>query len=336
MCGIAGWFGPHGLKQSPSEVIDRMLARIEHRGPDGRGVASLPAGMGMLGHLRLAIIDPDGGVQPIWSHDRLSVLVFNGEIYNYRELRERLSGAGIAWRTHSDSEVLLELLRHEGTEALSLLRGMYAFAYWDGERQLALLSRDPTGIKPLFLRQAGDTLWFASEAKALPATSEWQPALSADQLHLLLNLRYPAGGAGLIQGVTQLPPGRVLQWRPQSIHQSSIASPAVDVADADGVRAAVFDSVRAHLVADVPIATYLSGGVDSGIVSYVAAQASPGALRSFTIDAGDDPREARHAAESARWLGIPNQSAVLAETSPDTITWLLWHLEVPKINALQS
>ena len=173
MCGIAGWFGPNGLEQAPSEVIDRMLARIKHRGPDGRGVASLPAGMGMLGHLRLAIIDPDGGVQPVWSQDRRSVLVFNGEIYNYRELRERMSGAGIAWRTHSDSEVLLELLRHEGTEALSLLRGMYAFAYWDGERQLALLARDPTGIKPLFLRQAGDTLWFASEAKAFPPTAEW-------------------------------------------------------------------------------------------------------------------------------------------------------------------
>jgi asparagine synthase (glutamine-hydrolysing) len=139
-----------------------------------------------------------------------------------------------------------------------------------------------------------------------------------------------------MQGVTQLPPGHILEWRLRGTRQSSIAAPAVDVVDANGVRSAVFDSVRAHLVADVPLATYLSGGLDSGIVSYVACKGNPVALRSFTIDAGDDPREAAHAAESARLFGIPNQVAALAPTTPDTLTWLLWHIEVPKINSLQS
>jgi asparagine synthase (glutamine-hydrolysing) len=336
MCGIAGWFGPHRMEQPPREVVDRMLDRIGHRGPDGRGLAELPDGNGILGHVRLAIIDPAGGVQPVWSRDNRNVLVFNGEIYNYRELRQRLSRAGIAWRTESDTEVLLELLRLEGAESIPLLRGMYAFAYWDGERQLALLARDPTGIKPLFLREAGATLWFASEAKAFPDTTEWTPTLSADALHLLLNVRYAAGGSGLMHGVTQLAPGRLVEWRPSGMRQSSIRSPEVNVVAVEGVRSAVFDSVRAHLVADVPLATYLSGGVDSGIVSYVACKESPAPPRSFTIDAGDDPREAAHAAESARLLGMTNQAAMLAPTTPDTITWLLWHIEVPKVNSLQS
>lgn len=336
MCGIAGWLGPSGLEQHPGDTIRGMLAKIGHRGPDGIGAAPLPPGMGMLGHLRLAVIDPAGGEQPIWSQDGRSVLVFNGEIYNYRELRDRLSGAGVAWRTQSDAEVLLELLRREGPSALQLLRGMYAFAFWDGTRQRALLARDPAGIKPLFLREAGDTLWFASEAKAFPATAKWQPALSPEQLHLLLNLRYPGGGGGLMQGVTQLAPGHYLEWTPQGQRQSRIAPPSVAGVDASGVRDAVFDSVRAHLVADVPIATYLSGGIDSGIISYAAAQSSADTLQSFTIDAGDDPREAHNAAASARWLGIPNQAAALAEAGPDALTWLLWHLEAPKVNALQS
>lgn len=336
MCGIAGWFGPSGLAQAPEDTIRTMLARIAHRGPDGSGTATLADGAGMLGHLRLAVIDPECGIQPVWSRDGRSVLVFNGEIYNYRALRERLSGVGIAWRTQSDSEVLLELLLREGPAALNQLRGMYAFAFWDGVRRRALLARDPTGIKPLFLRDAGATLWFASEAKAFPSTPEWQPELDASQLHLLLNLRYPAGGSGLMRGVTQLAPGSCLEWTTQGARESRIEPPSMATVDAAGIRDAVMDSIRAHLVADVPVASYLSGGVDSGIVTYGASRLNPGNLASFTIDAGDDPREAANAAETARWLGIPNRMAALAPVGPDTLTWLLWHLEVPKVNALQS
>jgi len=335
MCGIAGWLGPSGLDQAPEAVARVMLDRIAHRGPDGRGTAVLPHG-GMFGHLRLAIIDPVGGAQPVYSRDGRSVLVFNGEIFNFRALRERLSGAGIEWRTESDSEVLLELLQREGPDALGDVRGMYAFAFWDGHRQRALLARDPGGIKPLFLRVEGGTLWFASEAKAFPRTPRWRPSLDPAQLHLLLNLRYPAGGAGLMQGVRQLPPGHCLEWTPTAMREWRIASPAAAPIDATGVHDAVVDSVRAHLVADVPVASYLSGGIDSGIVTMAAAQLSPGHIESFTIDAGDDPREAANAAETARWLGIPNHAAALAPAGLDVLTWLLWHLEVPKVNALQS
>lgn len=336
MCGIAGWFGSNELPQDPAHVIRTMLTRIAHRGPDGSGTAELADGAGMLGHVRLAVIDPQGGVQPVWSQDGRSVLVFNGEIYNYRALRENLSDAGIAWRTQSDSEVLLELLLREGPAAINRLRGMYAFAFWDGARRRALLARDPTGIKPLFLRNAGATLWFASEAKAFPRTPEWRPELDGSQLHLLLNLRYPAGGAGLMRGVTQLAPGHCLEWTPLGAREWQIEPPPVTTVDAAGIRDAVMDSIRAHLVSDVPVASYLSGGIDSGIVTYAASLIHPGKLASYTLDAGDDPHEAVNAAETARWLGIPNRTAALAPVAPDTLTWLLWHLEVPKVNALQS
>jgi asparagine synthase (glutamine-hydrolysing) len=336
MCGIAGWLGPSQLQQAPMDTIRGMLARIAHRGPDGSGTAALTGDLGMFGHVRLAVIDPAGGVQPVWSQDRQSVLVFNGEIYNFRELRERLSGHGIAWRTHSDSEVLLELLLREGPSALSEVRGMYAFAFWDGPRQRAVLARDPAGIKPLFLRKAGATLWFASEAKAFPPTASWCPRLDAGQLHLLLNLRYPAGGAGLIGEVEQLAPGECLEWTDTGSRRWRIPAPSVHAIGLEDIRDAIMDSVRAHLVSDVPVASYLSGGIDSYIVSYAATCSDAGPLTSFTIQAGDDPNEAANAAESARWLGISNQPGALGKVDLDALTWLIWHLEVPKVNALQS
>lgn len=336
MCGIAGWLGPLDSALDADATLAGMLSRIAHRGPDGDGTAVLPAGAGRFGHVRLAIIDPEGGVQPLWSHDGRSVIVFNGEIYNYRELRAQLSGTGITWRTHSDTEVLLELLLREGVAALGRVRGMYAFAFWDGEKSLALLARDPTGIKPLFVRAEGDALWFASEAKALPSTAGWRPRLDTAQLHLLLNLRYPAGGHGLLQGVEQIEPGQWLEWRERGCRRGRVPEPDLVALGPDDVRAAVIDSVRAHMVADVPVATYLSGGLDSGIVTFAAARSTEHALSTFTINAGDDPFEAQNAAASARWLGVSNLTGALAPVGLDALSWLLWHLETPKVNALQS
>jgi asparagine synthase (glutamine-hydrolysing) len=336
MCGIAGWLGPVATAAAPDVVLASMLDRIAHRGPDGRGSAALPGGAGMFGHVRLAVIDPACGQQPLWSRDGRSVLVFNGELYNYRELRAELSAHDIAWRTESDTEVLLELLLREGADALSRLRGMYAFAFWDGRRQAGLLARDPVGIKPLFVRREGASLWFASEAKAFPRTAAWRPELDPAQLHLLLNLRYPAGGAGLMRGVGQLAPGGCLEWGATGMRGWQVAPPMVPPVGANGVRAAVMDSVRAHLVADVPVASYLSGGVDSGVVTYAATRLGAAHIDSFTIDAGDDPRELDNARATAGWLGIGNHAGALAAAGPEVLDWLLWHLEVPKVNALQS
>lgn len=334
MCGIAGWLGNVDLLRPPAETIAAMLERISHRGPDGSGVASLP--LATLGHLRLAIIDPAGGMQPVWAQDRRAVLVFNGEIFNFLELRAQLAPPEGGWRTRSDTEVLLELLRREGPDALARVRGMYAFAFWDAERRRGLLVRDPCGIKPLFVRQEQGGIWFASEAKALPRSGRWSPQLDASQLHLLLNLRYPAGGAGLFQGVRQLAPGHCLEWSETGVREWRLPTTAAAERSHADIREAVLDSVRAHLVSDVPVASYLSGGIDSAIVSYGARQAGLEHLQTFTIEAGDDPAEAANAAATAEWLGVPNLRGRLGEVTPDALTWLIWHQEVPKVNAVQS
>lgn len=335
MCGIAGWFGTPDLRESREESMAGMLHRIRHRGPDGSSTAFLQGAA--LGHVRLAVIDPSMGGQPFWSQDRDQVIVFNGEIYNFRELREHPLVRGVHWRTNSDTELLLELVRAEGPRALSLLRGMFSFAFWDATTQTGLLARDPTGIKPLFLRSDNGCLWFASEAKAFPGTRGWSPSLDESQLHILLNLRYPGGGSGLMKGVQQLSPGHCIEWRLGRERQLSFGpGQEMEAVSPEGIRPALIDSVQAHLVADVPVASYLSGGVDSAIVTRYAISGSGHAIRTYTIDAGDDPNEAGNAARSARWLGVPNTRGRLAPLDARSLSWLLWHLEVPKVNALQS
>jgi len=336
MCGLAGWFGTSLSPDIDRPVIDGMLDRIAHRGPDGRGIAELPNGAGAMGHLRLAIIDPTGGQQPFWSQDHRCVIAFNGEIYNFRELRAQLIRQGASLRTTSDTEVVMELLCREGKNALRQLRGMFALAFWDGRKRSGILARDTLGIKPLFVRRDRDRLWFASEAKAFVGTPGWTPRIDCSQLHLLLNLRYPAGGQGLLQDVAQLAPGECLEWTGRGERSSRIeASPTFGHPDAN-LSTMIRDSVRAHLVADVPVSCYLSGGLDSAIVALNAAQLTERRIQSFTIDAGDDPSELSNARITADWLGIANTAGQLVPASTQALDWLLWHLEVPKINALQT
>ncbi|MBZ0088498.1 MAG: asparagine synthase (glutamine-hydrolyzing) [Thermomonas sp.] len=336
MCGLAGWFGSGVSPDAGHALAQRMLDQIAHRGPDGRGVACLPDATGFLGHVRLAIIDPEGGQQPMWSADERCAITFNGEIYNYQSLRDELVRDGAALRTHSDTEVVLELLRREGASALGKLRGMFALAFWNGDSGVGLLARDALGIKPLFLRRDSQCLWFASEAKAFFAIPGWRPELDAAQLHLLLNMRYPAGGSGLLRGVSQLAPGTYLEWTSgrQHVRQFDVQTPC-PVAATD-LHDAIFDAVRAHLVADVPVACYLSGGLDSGIITHAAAKLAEQRITSFTMNVGDDPAELANARETARWLGIDHFAGDLAPVGTEILDWLLWHLEVPKINALQS
>ncbi len=333
MCGIAGWFGSSGTSdQEPRARLQRMLQCLSHRGPDGEGthVGDHVA----LGHRRLAIIDLASGQQPMNSADGAVRIVFNGEIYNFRELRQRLAGQGYAFRTQSDTEVILLLYMAEGWQGFAKLRGMYAFALWDARTATGLLVRDPMGIKPLFFAHARDnTLAFASEAKAMIAGGIVKPELSAEALHLVLNFRYLPGDQSLLQGVQQLSPGQVLQWRPeQKPKQYRLPAPALDDMP---VLQAVEDSVRYHLCADVQVGAYLSGGVDSALVAALMRQGLGERFPSFTLDVGDDPMEAANAARTAELLEIDNEQGDCRSVDGERLRRLVWHLEVPKINALQ-
>jgi len=333
MCGIAGWFMPAARIADAHGRLARMRRALAHRGPDGDGELVLAhAG---LAHTRLAIIDLGGGRQPMQSADGRYSISFNGEIYNYRTLRGALEAGGAAFRTDSDTEVVLNLVAAEGVGALGRLRGMYAFALWDAREGRGWLVRDPLGIKPLFWSAAADGgLWFASEAKALAAAglaAELDPAA----LHLVMNFRYLPGNASLLRGVQQLAPGAVLGWERSGRRREQRHAPAPGGAAADAdLLAALRESVRAHLTADVEVGTYLSGGLDSAAVTALAKGEYPRPLRSFTAAVGDDPNEAANAGRSAELLGVANLQA-RCDAGAASPAHMIWHTELPKVNALQ-
>lgn len=309
-----------------------MARAIAHRGPDGAGTKIYKHAA--LGHTRLAIIDLDSGQQPMTSHDKLFTIVFNGEIYNYPQLRDELLKAGHRFKTRSDTEVILELYRSEGWQGFNKLRGMFAFALWDNRKKSALLVRDPLGIKPLFIKQdQNQQILFASEAKSIFASDNNKTELDTGNLHLLMNFRYLPTDGSLFKGIKQLNPGTVLEWRPDNAtvqHQLSINSNV-----AHSLLDSITESVKLHLTADVEVAAYLSGGIDSAAVVALAKQFSPKPLRTFTLNVGDDPNEAKNAARTAELLGVDNIQKNVAGDLATILPRLVWHLEVPKINALQ-
>lgn len=331
MCGIAGWFAPEVKPDTEALVVlKQMTEALRHRGPDGQG--HVVHAQAALGHTRLAIIDLEGGYQPLTDTAEDTSIVFNGEIYNYKVLRAELEGLGTRFHTHSDTEVILRLYQQHGVAGFSRLRGMYAFAIWDGRACQGILARDPQGIKPLFHTTSGGRLIFGSEAKAILAAG-WQPAaLNETALHLLMNYRYLPGRCTLFRNITQLAPGQVLTWR--STGSSRLENITPLSAPPGDTLSVLSESVAAHLIADVEVGTYLSGGIDSAAVAALAKRHCPG-LRTFTVELGDDPMEASNATETARLLGLHNERLAVDGKVADMLPPLIRHLEVPKVNALQ-
>lgn len=332
MCGIAGWFSREVLQAADAApVLDRMLTAIRHRGPDGQGQQFLPHAV--LGHVRLSIIDIEGGAQPLTSSDGSCLLVFNGEIYNYRALRAELRAAGHTFHTESDTEVILMVYRQYGTAGFSRLRGMFAFVLWDHVANLGLLVRDACGIKPLFHAKDGQgRLLFGSEAKALLAAGSLDAQLDEAHLHQLMNFRYLLGEATLFKGVTQVAPGSILQWTPQQ-GLSELARLQAPVPEPLSILDALRSSVQAHLVADVEVGVHLSGGIDSAAILALASEHA--SLRTFTLAIGDDPNEAANAADTAQRFGVQNVCGNVHYNLREQLPKLIWHMEMPKVNALQ-
>jgi asparagine synthase (glutamine-hydrolysing) len=284
MCGIAGIY-PDG-RRSPEQVlqaVDAMCARMATRGPDAHGLLSVGDGAPVLGHRRLSIIDLDPrSNQPLSSTDGRHVIVFNGEIYNYHELRRRLVDAGHVFQTSGDTEVLLALYRRHGRAMFGELRGMFAFAIWDAAERTLLLARDAYGIKPLYHAESAGGFAFASQAKALVSSGLVRADVS------------PAGLAGfylwgsvpepwsIYSDIQALPAGHYLEvrdgqvGRPRSWYdiRDHWRRPALRCPPREleaRVQSAVADSVRAHRVADVPVSVFLSGGIDSGSITGILA-----------------------------------------------------------------
>lgn len=320
MCGIAGFvFSDAVLSDSAREAILRMTGRMRTRGPDAEGVWT---GQGVvLGHRRLAILDLDArSNQPMLSADGNYAIVFNGEIYNFRELRRELEADGVAFRTTSDTEVLLTLYAREGERMLPKLRGMFAFAVWDVRSRELFLARDPYGIKPLYYAKTRDGVALASQVKALVASE------------LVSRVPEPAGVAGfylwgsvpepwtLYRDVFALPagcwlrireakPGTLVCWN--DIRDNWRKKPSRSSAQAlqELVRQAVLDSVRAHLVSDVPVSVFLSGGIDSGVVAGLASELGAkvqGITIAFDEFSSRNEDELPGAAAIASHFGLPH------------------------------
>ncbi|MGI8426116.1 MAG: asparagine synthase (glutamine-hydrolyzing) [Actinomycetota bacterium] len=302
MCGVCG--AVSGYRQEERRVL-AMVARLSHRGPEASAVTSF--GGCALGHTRLRILDlREVADQPLGNEDGTVWAVYNGEIYNFRELRAELSSSGHRFKTDGDTEVLVHLYEQHGADLLKRLRGMFAFAIWDEPRRKLLLARDRLGIKPLYYSQDGSDLRFASEAHVLV---EPKAELNQQALAGYLRFGWVPSPQTIFDSVQELPPGHLLEW---SEGQTSIRqwaqTPHLNRGrpNADSLSEALTDSLSRHLVADVPVGLFLSSGLDSVALATLASKGGH-PLRTYTVAFDEGPGESEEAAKQARRLGLPHE-----------------------------
>jgi asparagine synthase (glutamine-hydrolysing) len=310
MCGIAGVLGPDSARPG---LVERMSRALRTRGPDDEGVFRDPAGLVALGHRRLSILDPSSaGRQPMESSSGRTVIAYNGEIYNFRELRGTLESKGIRFRTRTDTEVILALYEEEGVDCLRRLRGMFAFALWDASKRRLLLARDRLGIKPLYVTRVGASLLFASEVKSLLLHPGVRRTLDPEALEQFLTFLWVPDPRTPFRGIEKVPPGHYLlvedghealrAWWDAPLEVGE-PFPSVDAAT-DAVRETLGRVVREHMVSDVPLGAFLSGGIDSTAILHFMAEASPRPVTTYT--AGFSAEDLRHeiVPDDVRWARL--------------------------------
>jgi asparagine synthase (glutamine-hydrolysing) len=335
MCGLCGYVAPEGVAAPGRDVLERMTRTLAHRGPDAEGLRH--DGRVGLGSRRLSIIDLPGGDQPISNEDGTIWIVYNGEVFNYRALREELAARGHRFRTVGDTEVVVHLYEEYGAECVRHLRGMFAFALWDAPRGRLLLARDRPGIKPLYYASCGGVLAFASELKSLlhilPSPPEPDPAA----LEEYLALGYVPAPRTILAGVRKLPPAHTLLWDRGRMDVRRYWGVRYDVdarcRPAEAVarlRALLEDAVRAWMVSDVPVGAFLSGGVDSSAVTALMCRVAPGRVQTFSIGF-DDPTydERAYARQVAARYDTDHYEVRLDAAALGALPRLAWSLDEP-------
>lgn len=342
MCGIAGLVQSEPGVIAPQILGDRLRAMadiLRHRGPDASGIViSPPAG---LAHTRLSIIDLAGGSQPMSDPDGSLTLVFNGEIFNYLELREELAARGRRFVTQSDTEVILHLYDLYGSDCVHHLNGQWALAIWDARRRRLFLSRDRHGVRPLFYTFAGKCFLFASEIKALFTHPDVPRRLNVNSLSEIFTLWHCLPPATAFEGIEQLPPGHSALLENGSLQvtrywqldfSSSPARPHQSVEEsADRLRDLLEDATRLRLRADVPVGAYLSGGLDSTVVAALAKRLVPHRLRTFSVRFDDpDFDEGSFQNDAIRHLGVDHQEFRCSDADIGrAFPRVVWHAETP-------
>ncbi len=351
MCGICGFIGGNARRQAkgisqaqvvlPRErILDRMMTALVHRGPDqGKKWMSEHAA---LGFRRLAIIDPEGSAQPMVNEAGDKVLVFNGEIYNYKELRRELAGAGHCFASDGDSEVLLHGYEEWGEELPGRLRGMFAFAIWDEGKRELFAARDPFGIKPFYYTLTGGCFIFASEIKGILPHPAYRKELNPEALEQYLSFQYSAMEKTFFKGIRQLRPGSILKYRKNDfvLEQEQYFVPSLRPEGREGERArsqkewvaqldqVISDSVQAHMESDAEIGVFLSGGVDSGLVA-----AEYTGEKAYTVGFGEEGskcNEIPFARQLAEELGLRHKGKNISEREFwEAVPEVLYYMDEP-------
>jgi asparagine synthase (glutamine-hydrolysing) len=338
MCGIVGKLWKARDRSVSREEITAMLTPIHHRGPDAQGIY-LDREVG-LGHARLSIIDVASGAQPMTNEDETIWIVFNGEIYNFQELRERLIAKGHVFRNRSDTEVIIHLYEEHGVDCVKYLRGMFAFAIWDQRRRRLFIARDRVGIKPLYYSVTNDSLLFASELKAIITDPEVPRDLDLNAVRRFLSFYYVPGELTLFRSIRKLLPGHTLTFENGAMKiqrywdlkfTEDRYNRSFDEV-VDELHELLRSTVRDHMIADVPVGVLLSGGVDSSAVLSFAVQGTEKKVKTFTVGFSeegvvDERPYARLAAE--RFGTEHHELTITAEDFWNFLPSYVWHMEEP-------
>lgn len=344
MCGITGAIWWQANKAIAPAALERMTDAISHRGPDAAGQFHRPQATDRttgvaLGHRRLSIIDVAGSPQPMGNEDGSVQIVFNGEIYNYQELREPLLQAGHQFRTDGDTEVIIHLYEQHGLNFVDHLRGMFALAIWDANRQRLVIARDRTGQKPFFYRLEEGRFAFASELKSLLQIPDVPRQLDRASVLRFLTLQYVPAPHSMLQGFARLPAATVgvLQdgrlelsrfWTPP---YANVQSGRTSIADwKDELRHELTQAVRLRLRSDVPLGAFLSGGIDSTVITGLMQEQLDRPVQTFSIGFPVKAFDERHyARQASEMLGTEHREAVVEPDALSILPELVWHYDEP-------
>jgi asparagine synthase (glutamine-hydrolysing) len=336
VCGIAGIAA---AGRPDARLVRQMCDTLVHRGPDGSGFHD--DDHAALGMRRLAIIDVAGSQQPVYNEDRTVAAVFNGELYNFRELRGDLRRRGHRFVTNGDSECLVHLYEDYGDDLVHHLRGMFAFAIWDAPARRLLLARDRVGKKPLYWREDRASLAFGSELKALVADPAVNRRIDPVALHHYLTYQYVPAPWSIYQGIQKLPPGHLLSWQDGVTKVSRYwrldftQRPVTSIPEAaEHLRDLLLDATRVRMLSERPLGAFLSGGLDSSAVVAAMARQTSGPVKTFSIgfeNAQFDERS--HARRLAEFYGTDHQEFVVTPAATDVLPKLAWHFGEPFADA---
>ncbi|MFO7869813.1 MAG: asparagine synthase (glutamine-hydrolyzing) [Kiritimatiellia bacterium] len=335
MCGICGKVNGNDSRRVDAGVLGRMCEALSHRGPDDHGTyLEGPVG---LGHRRLSIIDLDTGHQPLSNEDGSVWIVFNGEIYNYRGIRQELQDKGHIFSTRTDTEVIVHLYEEEGIDCVKKLRGMFAFALWDVRKKRLVLARDRLGQKPLFYTVANGSLTFASEVKALLRDTGFTPEPNPGAIDGFLSFKFVPGYEDMISGIHKVPPAGILIYEKGAVkterYWELYYRPDSGMTEEEAIEKSehlLQESVKLRLMSDVPLGAFLSSGIDSGLVVSMMRRASGEPVNTFSI--GDDARgfsELPFARITARHLGTAHREFIVKPDAVAILPDLIWGMDGP-------